>query len=57
MIKFILEHDIMIENNIIDLSQSSTVRMDARNTIKYTLLLDYSAPLFKDDISKILVCN
>ena len=43
----------MIENNIIDLSQSSTVRMDARNTIKYTLLLDYSAPLFKDDISLI----
>ena len=43
----------MIENSIIDLCQSSTVRMDARNTIKYTLLLDYSVPSFQDDVSLI----
>lgn len=41
----------MIKNQFINLERTSTIRVDALNTIKYTLLLDYSVPVYKDDSS------
>lgn len=36
----------MISNTHISLDRSSQIRMDALNTIKYTLMLDYKVPVF-----------
>lgn len=41
----------MIRNQILNLERTSTARLDALNTIKYTLLLDYSVPTYRDDDS------
>lgn len=39
----------MITNRMIKLDKNSQERIDAKNTIKYTLLLDYKEPEYKDD--------
>lgn len=39
----------MITNTHIDLSHNSQTRIDAINSIKYTLLLDYQIPEYNDD--------
>ena len=39
----------MITNTYIPLDKDSSVRNDAINTIKYTLLLDYQVPQYTDD--------
>lgn len=42
---------IMITNHHISLAKDSQIRIDALNTIKYTLLLNYQVPKFKNDDS------
>ncbi len=39
----------MIKNTKIDLSKESQIRIDAINSIKYTLLLNYEVPIIKED--------
>ena len=39
----------MIKNRIVKLDKDSQERIDAKNTIKYTLLLDYQVPEYDDD--------
>ena len=39
----------MIKNLVIKLDKNSQERIDAKNTIKYTLLLDYQVPEYDDD--------
>ena len=40
----------MIKNNSTPLSTESPIRIDAINTIKYTLLLDYHPPMYDENV-------
>lgn len=42
----------MIQNTYIPLNSKSKIRIDASNTIQYTLLLNYNTPTLNDDESK-----